>query len=260
MVLFYQIIHIQKQELIILQNKKRNLNYEDVQIKTLDQITLRGWLIKQENSNEKPTVVFFHENAGNIGHRLYYLKNYFENVKVNILIIAYRGYSNSDEVQQINEQGLQIDSKAIIQYAFKCPQIDKNKIFLHGRSLGAAALCYGVLNTNKQPKGIILENTFTSIDDMVEIIAKPLAQFSKFILKNNWKTIDIIQNIKNPSLFIKTKKDEIIPSKQMDYLYEKCGSENKILFEIQEGQHNDSWKIDQNLYFSQIKKFIEQNC
>ncbi len=46
-----------------------------------------------ESSN---TVIFFHENAGNIGHRLYYLYHYYMNVECNILLVAYRGFSDSE--------------------------------------------------------------------------------------------------------------------------------------------------------------------
>lgn len=38
-----------------------------------------------------------HENAGNIGLRLPYFKMVIDNLEVNILSMAYRGYSYSDE-------------------------------------------------------------------------------------------------------------------------------------------------------------------
>jgi hypothetical protein len=51
-----------------------------------------------------PTIIFFHENAGNIGHRLFYLEKYFHLCKTNILIVAYRGYSDSEG--SANEKGI----------------------------------------------------------------------------------------------------------------------------------------------------------
>ena len=41
---------------------ERGLDTEDVVITTLDDIVLRGWLIKKENSSR--IVIYFHENAG----------------------------------------------------------------------------------------------------------------------------------------------------------------------------------------------------
>ncbi len=47
------------------------MDYEDVTILTKDDIKLKGWFLKRPTSYEKAsTIVFFHENAGNIGTRL----------------------------------------------------------------------------------------------------------------------------------------------------------------------------------------------
>lgn len=54
------------------------MEYEDVKIKTEDGLILHGWFIKQKSSLSHPTVVFFHENAGNIGMRIPYLKMLYE--------------------------------------------------------------------------------------------------------------------------------------------------------------------------------------
>lgn len=53
--------------------KDRNMHYEEVWVTTGDGLRLQGWLMLQEsNPKDKPTVIFFHENAGNIGLRLDY--------------------------------------------------------------------------------------------------------------------------------------------------------------------------------------------
>ena len=70
----------------------RGMAYEDVEIQSADGIMVRGWFIKHYPGRKAPTVVFFHENAGNIGMRLQYLLHYQKNVNCNILIVAYRGY------------------------------------------------------------------------------------------------------------------------------------------------------------------------
>lgn len=40
------------------------MEYEDLNITTKDKINLHGWLIKQPDSIKRPTIVYFHENAG----------------------------------------------------------------------------------------------------------------------------------------------------------------------------------------------------
>ena len=125
----------------------RGLPYKDVYIKS-GKDTLHGWLIYpakgdkegKEGSqmvNDLPTVVFFHENAGNIGIRLGYLEAYIMRVECNVLIVGYRGYSHSEG--QPSEKNLQQDSLAILDYVFdKQSSFDREKVTLHGRPLAAA--------------------------------------------------------------------------------------------------------------------------
>ena len=50
----------------------------------------------ESNTRNKDTVIFMHENAGNIGLRLDYFELIYHNLDVNIVAVAYRGYSKSD--------------------------------------------------------------------------------------------------------------------------------------------------------------------
>jgi len=95
-------------------------------------------------------IVFLHENAGNIGLRLPYFKELINNLGVNVLAMAYRGYSYSDQDKKPNEEGLKLDANAIMQflngpeakYDHLKKYINQNLIFLQGRSLGGAVACY----------------------------------------------------------------------------------------------------------------------
>lgn len=80
--------------------------------------------------------------------------------------------------------------------------IDKSKIFLHGRSLGGAVVNYVMTNSDYPVAGIILENTFTSISDLIDIMFPLLAFMKKIIQRNFWPSIDRINKIKKPILFI----------------------------------------------------------
>ena len=49
----------------------RGISYEEIWLKTKDNIRLQGWFMFQDADTEKrETLIFFHENAGNIGLRL----------------------------------------------------------------------------------------------------------------------------------------------------------------------------------------------
>mmetsp|Transcript_22993 Transcript_22993/g.20429 ORF Transcript_22993/g.20429 Transcript_22993/m.20429 type:complete len:100 (+) Transcript_22993:81-380(+) len=71
------------------------LEYEDITISTEDNCILKGWLINQQNPKSHPTIVFLHENAGNIGLRMDFIQYLFNSINSNILIVGYRGYGHS---------------------------------------------------------------------------------------------------------------------------------------------------------------------
>jgi len=88
-----------------------------------------------------------HENAGNLGMRIPYYKYMVENLGVNIMSVAYRGYSYSDP-ETPDEAGLKKDADAVIDFLESpndpniAPMINKQLIFLLGRSLGGAVVTY----------------------------------------------------------------------------------------------------------------------
>lgn len=76
--------------------------------------------------------------------------------------------------------------------------------------------------------GVILENTFTSIDDMVDKIFPYVSMFKSLILRNHWRSIDIIHKIKVPILFIIASKDELVPPEMNIKLFESAsGAKSK---------------------------------
>ena len=84
-------------------------------------------------------------------------------------------------------------------YIFKREDIDRENIFIHGRSLGGAVAIFAMTHFFKTKilypfkiKGVILENTFTSIPDMVDKVFPLLKVFKRFILRNYWRSIELI--------------------------------------------------------------------
>lgn len=90
---------------------ERNIPFIEVSAKTKDGVTLKGWLLHQkENPKNCDTLIFFHENAGNIGLRM----DWFEIIHklgVNVMCIAYRGFSESEGYP--SEAGIKLDTLAI---------------------------------------------------------------------------------------------------------------------------------------------------
>ena len=62
-------------------------------------------------------VIFFQENAGNLGLRLDYFKELYSNLECDVLAVAYRGYGRSSG--KPSEEGLKLDSDAVMDYFVK---------------------------------------------------------------------------------------------------------------------------------------------
>lgn len=118
-------------------------------------------------------------------------------------MLSYRGYGLSEGSP--SEKGLRLDAKAALQYLHdRDDVIDKNRIYIFGRSIGGAcaiALAASPLGQDIV-KGIVVENTFTSIDDMIDVVF-PFLAFAKPFNRNKWNSLSEIPRIKVPILFMR---------------------------------------------------------
>jgi fermentation-respiration switch protein FrsA (DUF1100 family) len=133
----------------------------------------------------------------------------FHQLNVNIVAFAYRGYSSSNGTP--SEDGIKKDAHAIVDFVKNEPMIDKDKMFLIGRSLGGAVAIYTASQYKQLFRGVIVENTFTSMGDMVDKIFFFLRYFKFLILRNYWQSIDLVKDIQSPMLFITGDQDELVP-------------------------------------------------
>lgn len=117
------------------------LPYENVQVRASDGTLLNMFFIYQppERIYQSPTIVFFHGNAGNMGHRLPNTVELYHNLHCNILLVEYRGYGLSEGAP--TEDGLYMDARASIDYLYSRNDINYAEIIVFGRSLGKDTIC-----------------------------------------------------------------------------------------------------------------------
>ncbi len=143
---------------------------------------------------------------------------------MNILIVGYRGYGYSEGTP--TEEGLMIDSEAILDFILNkrdsevSKYVNVNNVYVFGRSLGGAVALYIVDKLKPEIKGLIIENTFLSMDDMVDNIFPYLRIFKKWMLRNYWPSKERIANINLPILFLMSELDELVPFQHMQILYD----------------------------------------
>eukprot|EP00347_Sterkiella_histriomuscorum_P019586 403341064 len=235
---------------------ERGMLYRNVSTITQDNVTLRGWfMFQKEDSVNKPTVVFLHENAGNLGLRLSYFQMQYKELGVNILAFAYRGYTYSEGYP--NEQGLQKDAHAIVDFIQNSPLIDKSQLILQGRSLGGAVAIYMASQYPTLFRGMIVENTFTSMGDMVDHLLFFAKHVKQFILKNHWTSEDLVGDIQIPMFYVTGDQDELVPFEQTQVLYQLSRKAKfKNIHVVKDGTHNDTWYVGGAEYIYRLEKFI----
>ena len=178
------------------------VNIEKVKIRTQDGLNLLGWYHEKDIIKNK-TILFFHGNAGSLENRIHKL-NHFQDMKVNFLIIAWRGFSGNQG--KPSETGLYEDGESAIKWLLK-KGIDEKNIVIYGESLGTGVATH--LSQNINFAGIILETPFTSMIDAAKKFY-PYIPVS-FLLKDKYENKNKIKNIKFPILVMHGEKDQIVP-------------------------------------------------
>ncbi|KAF3825669.1 hypothetical protein GH733_006496 [Mirounga leonina] len=232
--------------------------HENIFIRTKDGVRLNLILIRYtgDNSPYSPTIIYFHGNAGNIGHRLPNALLMLVNLKVNLLLVDYRGYGKSEG--EASEEGLYLDSEAVLDYVMTRPDLDKTKIFLFGRSLGGAVAIHLASENSHRISAIMVENTFLSIPHMASTLFSffPMRYLPLWCYKNKFLSYRKISQCRMPSLFISGLSDQLIPPVMMKQLYELSPSRTKRLAVFPDGTHNDTWQCQD--YFPALEQFIRE--
>ncbi|KAJ5938163.1 Protein bem46 [Penicillium verhagenii] len=235
-------------------------DFEELHIPTPDGESLHALFLKQAKGrfSRNLTVIMFHGNAGNIGHRVPIAKAIQDALQCNVFMLEYRGYGKSTGTP--DEVGLKIDAQTGLDYLRKRPETCDTKFVVYGQSLGGS-VAINLVATNQDQgdiAGLILENTFLSIRKLIPSIMPP-ARFLVRFCHQTWQSEDWLPKIgKIPILFLSGLKDEIVPPSHMTGLFAVCEAETKIWRTLPNGAHNDS--VAEPGYFDHILSFVTEEC
>lgn len=204
-------------------------DYEELLLPTPDGETLSAFFIRPPNSRHKKnvTVLMFHGNAGNIGHRIPIARMMTHSMDCNVLMLEYRGYGLSTGSPE--ESGLMIDAQTGLDYIRQRAETRDTRVVVYGQSLGGAVSIQLVAKNQHEGgiAGLVLENTFTSMRKLIpsyvsilltrakfanNISVIPPAKYLALLCHQLWPSDDIIPSITEvPVLFLSGLKDEIVP-------------------------------------------------
>jgi len=237
-----------------------NLPFDNLFINARDGTELHMFLVRQpgDAAQRAPTLLYFHGNAGNIGHRLQNVKGLYSALGCNVALLEYRGYGRSEGSP--SEEGLCMDAQAALDYLHTREDIASDRIIIFGRSLGGAvAVDLATRSQNKEKiAAVLLENTFTSIPDIARLLFpfRIIKWLPVWFYKNQFKSGRKSCRITQPTLFLSGLSDQLIPPKMMTDLYTTCGAPVKRLARFPAGSHNETWACSD--YYQTITYFLDE--
>jgi len=164
---------------------------------------------KKESNN---FLIYFHGNSENVFQIENYGLDFRSYLEMNVILVEYPGYfleSNDRTNPNIFFQ----NSLIVYDWIVKTFKASDNQIFVCGRSLGTSSAIY--LSSHRNPKALFLISAFTSIKNVSSDMFKPFAWFVEAI----FKSINYIEKIKCPILFIHGNADKIIPCHHSEELW-----------------------------------------
>lgn len=223
--------------------------FEEASIETHDGERIHGWYIPARvDSESQPVVLFLHGNAGNISHRRASLE-IFHRLGLNQLIIDYRGYGKS--TGSPGEIGLYADAMAAWDYLLKTRGFNADQVIIFGRSLGGAVAAQ--LASQVQPRGVILESSFSSARDMAQHTFPLLSHL--LYLRYDFNSLERVPLIRAPLLVLHSPQDDIIPYESAEKLF-KAAPQPKTLIQLR-GDHNNGFYLSQPMYQQALADWLQ---
>lgn len=174
---------------------------EVIHVAASDGTILYGW---HRPATGARAVLFFHGNAETVADRTP-LHDFLVEKGWDVVVIAYRGYPGSPGSP--SEDGLRLDARAAWEYVTQTLHIPKERIIIHGKSLGGGVSA--MLAEEVEPAGLVMESTFLSIPDVA---------WSKFpvypvdhLVKHPFLTKERAGMIDCPVLVMHADRDQTIP-------------------------------------------------
>ena len=220
------------------------LDAETLRITAEDGVKLHGWWIHGPGDQ---TVVWFHGNAGNISHRLGNARWFVEVLGVNVVLVDYRGYGESEGSP--DETGVYRDGRAAVDIVTARGVAPRN-IILFGRSLGAAVAIETALH--RPAGGLAIESAFLSAPAMARrhypYVPTPL-------VRTRMDNRNKIGRVRIPTLVLHGDRDTLVPLDHGRRLFEAAGC--TAHFHVMAGAgHNDRGFLESDGYKDAWRRFL----
>ncbi len=172
-----------------------------VRLATADGLELLAWH-RAPTDEALPTIVYYHGNAGHIGHRGDKVRPYLD-AGFGVLLVSYRGYGGNPGSP--TEEGLYHDGRAALSF-LEDAGVPPSRTVMYGESLGSGVAVQ--MATEQRVAAVVLEAPFTSAADVAQHIYWFVP--ARYLVLDRFESQSKIDRIGVPLLIIHGERDRVI--------------------------------------------------
>ena len=201
---------------------------EEVGFTTNDGVELFSWYAPAPEG--RPTLVFFHGNAGNLASRAFKAKA-FMRAGIGVMLVEYRGYGGNPG--KPTELGLYEDARAALKF-LEGQGVSLEEVILYGESLGSGVAVQVAYEA--KVAGLVLETPYTAMPDVAahHYFWLPV----QWLVRDRYESKSKIASVSVPLLVLHGSEDKTVPARFGKALY-NLALEPKTLEIFEGGSHND---------------------
>jgi uncharacterized protein len=227
-----------------------DFQFDQIDLPRADAARQFAWIMPAPGASpDSPWVLFLHGNAATIAAKVN-IAHYRELRKLGLNVMApeYRGFGGLEGIP--TEAALRADAHAAYDYLRTVRKVPASRLVIYGWSLGSAVAV--TLASEVDAAGLILEGAPASLIDIGQ------QQYPFFpirlLMRNPFESIERIDRVRAPILFLHSPEDAVIPIAEGRRLYEAARGE-KTFVEVR-GGHVNATTLDTDHFYGAIRTFL----
>ena len=245
-------------------------NIEEVTIKSKDNYKLKGYFIEKFKGCNR-YVIIIHGYSCNHYSSMAFCRM-FLNKGFNILVVDSRSHGESEGDYATYGYYEKDDIDLWIEEIKRRTKTKDVFLGLHGQSMGAATALI-VAGNNETVKFVIDDCGFSSAKDCIiftigkykyvpckliyKMLHRKLIKLANFDLEESNPINEIVKRKDLPVLFVHGVKDQKVPYKMAQEMYNKKQGKNDILFLVNDAIHMNCYGVARKKYEEKVYKIID---
>lgn len=220
---------------------------EEMWIEPEKGVRVEAWFVRAEEctpATPGPAVIFIHGNAELIDDQLGVAREYLKR-GISVLLPEFRGYGKSGGAP--SQAAICADMIAFHDWLANRPDVQRDRIVLHGRSIGGAVAAQVALQ--RTPAAMILESAPASLVPYAHRMGAP-----GWLLRHPFRTAEALAGYHGPLLLMHGTSDNVVPVGDARTLHAVAPQSRLVIFD---GGHNDL-NSDADAVWMEIDRFLEQ--